>query len=62
MILLGENQEMIAEMLDYQGRSLINSIMQACTKGYMAAIEKMYLHDKGLFQKTYIGTEVAQFV
>ena len=60
MILLGENQEMIAEMLDYQGSSLINSIMQACTKGYMAAIEKMYLHDKGLFQKTYIGTSALE--
>lgn len=60
MILLGGNQEMIAEMLGYQGSSLTNSIMQACTKGYMVAIEKMYLHDKALFQKNYIGTSILE--
>ena len=60
MILLGGNQEIIAEMLDYQGGSLTNSIMQACTKGYMVAIEKMYLHDKALFQKNYIGTSILE--
>ncbi len=62
-ILLSDNESIITKMLEYQGGSLNNTVLQCASDSkYISCIEKLYNHDKQLFAKNYVGISVLEAV